>query len=295
MIMEQEQAVICITHLPIVPHRRDDGHKGDYGHALIVAGQVGMSGAACLAGKAALRGGAGLVTVATPISIQPTIAAYEPSYLTLGLPETHGAIGFGALETIHRALHVATAVAIGPGLGTAEPARQIVRALYRSLPIPMIIDADGLNVLAASGDDLTRDPGAGARIMTPHPGEFARLTGETTATIQAAREKFANEFARRHGLTVVLKGKETVVTDGYRMAINTTGNSGMATGGTGDVLTGLLTALVAQKLPSFEAAQLAVWLHGRAGDIAAEKHSQPGLIASDLLDYLGSAWLEIGA
>ncbi|MBA4031185.1 MAG: NAD(P)H-hydrate dehydratase [Planctomyces sp.] len=293
--MEHEQAVICVTRLPIVPERRDDGHKGDYGHALIVAGQVGMSGAACLAGKAALRGGAGLVTVATPVSLQPIVAAYEPSYLTIGLPELHGAIGFGAMETITRALHVATVLAIGPGLGSAEPARQIVRALYRSSPLPMIIDADGLNVLAASGDDLSRDAGAGARIMTPHPGEFARLTGETTATIQAAREKFANEFARKHGLVLVLKGKETVITDGHRMAINTTGNSGMATGGTGDVLTGLLSAIVAQKLPPFEAAQLAVWLHGRAGDLAATKYSRQGLVASDLLETMGGAWLELGA
>jgi NAD(P)H-hydrate epimerase len=157
----------------------------------------------------------------------------------------------------------------------------------------MVVDADALNALATQTARLTQH--AGPRILTPHPGEFARLIGSDIPTVQSARQKLASEFAARHEIVVVLKGRGSVVTDGARTAVNATGNSGMATGGTGDVLTGLIAALLAQGMEPFDAARLGVRLHGLAGDLAAAELSEPGLIASDLPRYLPRAWRELGA
>ncbi|MFM8221387.1 MAG: NAD(P)H-hydrate dehydratase, partial [Planctomycetaceae bacterium] len=173
----------------------------------------------------------------------------------------------------------------------------LVHRLYAEIPAPLVVDADGLNCLAGqglAGQGLERRKAtAGPRVLTPHPTEFARLLGVSTAEVQADRPGRAAEFARRHGLVVLLKGAGSVITDGRRVAVNPTGNPGLATGGTGDVLTGLVTALLAQGWPAFEAAQLGAWLHCRAADLAVRELSEPGLIASDLPRWLGRAWLEL--
>ena len=279
-----------IDTLPPPPARPADGHKGTFGRVLIIGGSRGMSGAPSLAGLGALRGGAGLVFVAVPSEVLPIVAAIEPSYLTIPLAtdEEHGCLSAEGLTGLRRACEGKEAIAIGPGLGLTRDTTLIVSTLYRELPQPMVVDADALNALAAQTEVLKQT--TAPRILTPHPGEFARLLGTDIATVQSQREKFAAQFAAAHGVIVVLKGPRTIITDGERIAMNQTGNSGMATGGTGDVLTGLITALLGQGMSPFEAAQLGTHLHGLAGDLAAADLSQPGLIASDLPRYLGPAW-----
>lgn len=248
-----------------------------------------MSGAAVLSGLGALRGGAGLVQVASPASVQPVIAAANPCYLTAALPEDEaGRLSYSGVAPLLELAAAATVVAIGPGLGQSVALQQLVSRLVRELARPMVLDADGLNNLAQAGVDALRNAAA-LRVVTPHPGEFARLVGVSTAQVQAQREEFAVRFARQHGVLVVLKGHGTIVTDGERLYRNATGNPGMATGGSGDVLTGLLAAFLAQRLEPFTAAQLAVFIHGRAGDLAREAKGEIGLIASDLADFLPTA------
>ena len=277
--------------LPRLPERRPDAHKGDFGTALIVGGSRGMAGAAALAGMAALRGGAGLVRLAVPESIQETVAGFEPSYMTLPLPaDSTGHIAAGAFADIMGQAKTASAVACGPGLGRSFDLDAMVIELYQKIPQPMIFDADALNALATDPAVLAK-PG-GPRILTPHPGEFARLIGEKLEGDR--RQSAAVELAARCGVVVVLKGHQTLVTDGVQQSLNTTGNPGMATGGTGDVLTGLITALVCQHLTPFDAARLGVYLHGLAGDLAAEETGEVSLIASDLIAWLPEAFLTMG-
>jgi ADP-dependent NAD(P)H-hydrate dehydratase len=281
-----------LDDLPPIPPRPADSHKGTFGRVLIVAGSRGMSGAACLAGLGALRGGAGLVDVATPVSVQPLVAAHEPSWLTCALPEdADGHLDRNALPVIAKRWESAASVAIGPGWGVTDRTRRLARLMVEQCPRPMIVDADGLTALVEQSDAWKKSPAP--RIVTPHPGEFARMRGVDTKLIQGDRVAHATAFAKEHGVIVVLKGHGSVVTDGERVVINSTGNPGMATGGTGDVLTGLTGALLAQKMAPFDAARLAVYLHGLAGDLAAAALSQPGLIASDLPRFLGPAWLKL--
>jgi NAD(P)H-hydrate epimerase len=247
-----------------------------------------MAGAAALAGMAALRGGAGLVRLAVPETIQETVAGFEPSYMTFPLPaDATGHIAGGAFSSIMGQAKTASAIACGPGLGRSLDLDSMVVELYQKVTLPMIFDADALNALAADPAALAK-PG-GPRILTPHPGEFARLIGEKLEGQR--RLSAAVELAARCGVVVVLKGHQTLVTDGSRRSLNTTGNPGMATGGTGDVLTGLITALVCQHLSPFDAARLGVYLHGLAGDLAAEELGQVSLIASDLIAWLPEAFL----
>lgn len=284
-----------ITSLPLLPSRTDDAHKGDCGRALVIAGSRGMSGAACLAATASLRGGAGLVTAAVPQGIQDIVAGYEPSYLTAGLPEDElGRLKPAALKRIQELVEPQNAAAIGPGLGQSSGLQELVCDLYDSVQIPLVVDADALNLLARRPYLFKRPGGAAARILTPHPGEFSRMTGIEASVIQQDRQKYAVEFARRNEVVLVLKGHHTIITDGKHLAVNQTGNSGLATGGTGDVLTGLITGLLAQGMIPFEAAQLGAHVHGLAGDLAAEELSKPGMIASDLLRRIGRAWCELG-
>jgi NAD(P)H-hydrate epimerase len=248
-----------------------------------------------------------LVYVAVPSEILPTVASIEPSYLTIPLAteEEHGCLSVAGLPGLRKVCEGKDAIALGPGLGTSRGVAEIVTTLFAECSQPMVVDADALNVLAASGavgsptsrassSSLSASSSAlsaaGPRILTPHPGEFARLIGGEIATVQRQRAKLAAEYAAAHGVVVVLKGQGTIITDGDRVAINRTGNSGLSTGGTGDVLTGLIAALLAQGLNSFEAAQLGAHLHGLAGDLAAAELSQPGLIASDLPTFLTQAW-----
>ncbi|WP_437190959.1 NAD(P)H-hydrate dehydratase [Planctomicrobium sp. SH527] len=278
-----------VETLPPIPIRPAESHKGTYGRVMIVGGRAGMAGAAALAGLGALRGGAGLVYLAVPRSVVSIVSSIEPSYLTLPLNvDITGELIGSALDQVQQELIGKDSLGIGPGIGTSDVVRSLVTTLYQEASVPMVIDADALNCLAEQTDSLSVH--AGPRILTPHPGEFARLTRSDTRTIQANREQLAIQFAAEHDVILVLKGHRTIVTDGERIYVNTTGNAGMATGGTGDVLTGLTTALLAQKMLPFEAAQLAVYLHGLAGDLAAQDLSEQGLIASDLPKYLAKAW-----
>lgn len=277
--------------LPRLAARTAISHKGDYGRAAVVGGSLGMAGAISLAGMATLRAGAGLVTLAVPDRCQTTVAGYEPSYMTVGVQsDDAGRIAAAAEETITALAAAATAVALGPGLGRAAGLEGLVGSLYGTLVQPMVVDADALYALSRRRKVLAA-PG-GPRILTPHAGEFARLTGESPPTA-ADRACKAAELAGRCGVVVVLKGHQTVVSDGSKTFLGTTGNPGMATGGSGDVLTGVITAMLCQGLPPLAAARLGVHVHGLAGDLAAAQLGQVGMIARDLLDFLPKAFLEM--
>ena len=277
--------------LPQLPKRRAESHKGDYGRALLIGGSLGMSGAIGLAGMAALRSGAGLVKLAVPDVCLATVASYEPSYMTLALASDEaGRIAAAARSVIAPVLGEATCCGCGPGLGRSAELDDLVWWLYESIEQPIVLDADGLNALAADRSRL-RHPG-GPRILTPHPGEFRRLVGTDRLTVQASREK-AVELAEACGVIVVLKGHRTLVTDGQRIVENSTGNPGMATGGAGDVLTGIITALVCQGLAPCDAACLGVHVHGLAGDLAAERLGETSLTASDLVGELPKVFQQL--
>lgn len=274
--------------LPRLAPRAPDSHKGDFGRVLVIGGSQGMAGAVALAGLSALRSGAGLVTLATASACQPTVASFEPSAMTVPLPcDRDGRVTTAALPVLETYLHNATAVALGPGLGRSDELVQFVGRLYREVTQPMVVDADALNALAQQPEILSQ--AAGPRVLTPHPGEFGRLTGRDSIPLDE-RETLAIQFAARTGVVLVLKGHHTVITDGQRIALNTTGNPGMATGGTGDILTGIITALVGQKLAPYEAARLGCHVHGLAGDLAASELGEISLIASDLIKFLPTAW-----
>lgn len=274
--------------IPHLPSRDSHGHKGSYGRALIVGGSPGMVGSVAMSGIACLRGGAGLVTVGTARSLLDAVSRFEPSYMTLGLPEDRGGrISLTAAKVLQEWAGKTQCIAIGPGLGTTPGLRLLVAGLYRQLESPLVIDADALNALAKSPEDL-RAPG-GPRVLTPHLGEFRRLTGNEELSMDEARQ-LAPVAAKEFGCVLVLKGAKTLVTDGQQTYVNETGNPGMGTGGTGDVLTGLITALVCQGMTPLEAASLGVYLHGLAGDLAAKCLSQEGLIASDLIASIPEAW-----
>ncbi len=280
------------TPLPRLPKRPADAHKGDFGLALIVGGCRGMAGAVALAGMAALRGGAGLVRLAVPKVCLDTVAAFEPSYMTVPLPnDAEGRLAGRAYHRVVELAEAATVIACGPGLGHSIELDKLVGRLYRKGPQPMVFDADALNALATQPEILAMT--GGPRILTPHPGEFARLIGEHLEGEE--RASAAVELAARCGVVIVLKGHRTVITDGRRRTNNTTGNPGMATGGSGDVLTGLITALACQGLDLFEAARLGVHLHGLAGDQAVAELGEVSMIAGDLVQFLPDAFEEYRA
>jgi hydroxyethylthiazole kinase-like uncharacterized protein yjeF len=278
----------------LLPARAIDAHKGKFGHVLVVAGSPGRAGAAVLSARGALRGGAGLVTVACPASIRSEIAVQQAELMTEPLLEsTEGWLSAGSAARVQDLLGQRDALAIGPGLGTDSGTAKAVRLLALSARRGTVIDADGLNALAIDPESLLalRDA-AGPRILTPHPGEAARLLGVTTQEIQADRLSAARTLAERSGAVVVLKGNRTLVakTDGA-LAVNTNGNPGMATAGSGDVLTGLLAALLARGCEAFDAARLGVFLHGDAGDRAAQRLGQDAMTASDILADLPAAFM----
>jgi ADP-dependent NAD(P)H-hydrate dehydratase len=280
-----------VTGLPILPRRPADSHKGMFGHVLVVAGSRNMSGAAILCASAALRGGAGLVTLAAPEPVMLPAATANPCYLMMPLPtDEHGQVTPAAEPLLLPAVAKCSVVAVGPGLGLGTAVTRVVIDLLARTTKPIVLDADGLNAVARTPESLRRrDP----LILTPHPGEFARLLGKTAAAVQADRETLAVKFASEKGVILVLKGHQTLVTDGRRLYRNTTGNPGMATGGTGDVLTGVISALVAQKLDAFAAAQLGVYVHGLAGDLARDGVGEICLTATDLLAWLPRAFAAV--
>jgi NAD(P)H-hydrate epimerase len=245
---------------------------------------------------ACLKSGAGLVKLAVPECILETVAGFEPSYMTVPLPcDSGGRIKLRSPRKLAEYLAPATCVACGPGLGRSKRLQSFTRSLYETLPQPLVVDADGLNALA-SADMPLANPG-GARILTPHPGEFARLA-KTHPDERPTRDEQiqrAQELASEHKLVIVLKGHRSIITDGRQTAENTTGNPGMATGGTGDVLTGIITALVCQGLSPFDAAVLGAHVHGLAGNLAARELGEVSLIASDLLRYLPAAFQSLAS
>jgi len=278
----------------IVPVRVADSHKGDFGRVVVVAGSLGRTGAAHLAALGALRSGAGLVTVATPRSCVPVVAAMGPEYMTEPLDETAaGTVDYSAVD---RVLDLtADVIAVGPGLGQSPATTAFVHALLERSGVPLVLDADALNAFAGDPDRLIgRDEVA--VIITPHPGEMARLMRTTIEDVQRDRLRAAREFAAAHRLHVVLKGHRTVIAgpDG-RTFVNLTGNAGMATGGTGDLLTGMTAAWFAQLLDAEAACKLAVYLHGTAGDLAEADEGEVSLIAGDLASRIGDALLELTA
>jgi NAD(P)H-hydrate epimerase len=278
-----------VAEVPSLAPRDPDANKSDFGRVVLAAGSRGMSGAAILCASAALRGGAGLVRVAVPAGILPIVAAANPCYMTAPLPEDiHGRLAASAAPELVALLGQNTAAGLGPGLSRGDGVSAVVRAALEQTTLPLVLDADGLNALPPMLDVLKRR--GGPTVLTPHPGEFGRLLGCDAAAVQANRQNLAMRFAAEHSVVLVLKGKGTVVTDGRRVYINGTGNPGMATGGMGDVLTGLTTALLGHGLAPFAAAQLAVYLHGLAGDLARDAVGESSLIATDLLDHLPQAF-----
>ena len=292
-----------IAHL-FAPRPRDS-NKGMYGHVLVIGGSLGKAGAAAMAGFAALRAGAGLVTVATPRAVLATVAGYHPELMTEPLGETDsGSIALNAVEHVRNLVEQKTVLAIGPGISRNSDTAELVRAVVSEATIPIVLDADGLNAFEGKAKDLDRKVRRGGRenaekklVLTPHPGEMARLTGLTTVQIQRDRVNVARKFAQEHGLILVLKGDHTVVADrDGEIWINPTGNPGMATGGTGDILTGIVAGLIAQNPHRvFEAVIGAVYLHGLAGDIAREYIGEQPLVATDLIKTLADAIRRIRA
>ena len=280
--------------LPTLPPRGKDANKGDFGRVLVIAGSRGMVGAACLAASSALRAGAGLVKLAVPHSVWDVAAAKLTCVMTVGLAETaDGMFAERAADAALAEAAWASVVALGPGVGRAHETGAFVRRLIRAIEVPLVLDADGLFHIAGMLDLLVSR--GHPTVLTPHPGEMARLLRCDVAAVQADRRKTASDFAQRCGVVCVLKGAGTVVSDGARTYVNTTGNPGMATAGTGDVLTGVIAGLLAQGLSAFDASVLGVHLHGLAGDVAAHKRGYHGLIATDLLDSLPSAFLSHGS
>ena len=274
--------MIRVRDIPRLPARPIDAHKGTAGLVLIVAGSRGMAGAAALAGNAALRSGAGLVKIATANAALDTVAGLAPCCTTAPLPDDGASVSREAAPIVLKLAEGWQAIGMGPGMGQTEGVSGVVLAILAHTTIPVVLDADGLNVLGKHAQSVFRDRRA-PLIVTPHPGEAARLLGATAKEIQADREAAAARLAAL-GAVAVLKGAGTVVCDGERMYVNTTGNPGMATAGAGDVLTGLVTALVAAGMAPFDAAVLGVWAHGRAGDMAAERWGILGLTALDILN-----------
>lgn len=271
-----------------MPPRDATSHKGDFGHVQVIAGSAGMTGAAYLAGVGALRCGVGLVTVATPKSCQSVVSTMASEYMTTGLDDTpEGVISVSALE---KALQVNTdVVAIGPGLGTRVETAEFVRGFLNQAAVPLVVDADALNVFRGDLDLLRGDDSLDV-IITPHPGEMAGLLGVSVEEVQENRIKFARSVAVEQHLYVVLKGYRTVVaTPEGNVFLNPTGNPGMATGGMGDILTGMIAAWFAQLLDAEAACKVAVYLHGLAGDLAEREKGQIAMTAGDLLERIGDA------
>ncbi len=277
---------------PVLPRRPRHAHKGDFGHLLVVAGSRGKSGAAVLASRAALRAGVGLVTVATPRSSLPVVASQQAEVMTEPLPQSAGgSLARSAAARVRALLRSRDALALGPGLGTESSTGRAVAEIVAKGTGPAVIDADGLNAFAARGKGKTAlRAGARPLVLTPHPGEAARLLGTSTGEVQRDRIGAARALAAMTGAVVVLKGHHTLVADpAGAVSVNASGNPGMATAGTGDVLTGIVGAFLARGLPALEAARLAVFVHGDAADRAAASRGEEGLIAGALIETLPAA------
>lgn len=289
--MEQERKVEPIGReivRRLLPRRDPEGHKGTFGKVLCLCGSVGYTGAPVFASRGAVRSGAGLVFLGVPESVWPVAAVKSDEAMPFPLPEAEGRLSLLAEETIRRRAAGCDAVLLGCGLGRGRQTDALVRRLM-DLPQPLVLDADGINALAGHMDEWERRRGR-VTVLTPHEGEFLRVGGN----LSQGRTAAATEFAHQSGAVVVLKGPGTVVAgpDG-RCRVNTTGNCGMAKGGSGDVLSGVVLALLGLGMDAFDACCCAVWLHGRAGDLAAQEKGQWGMTPTDLLERLPQALREV--
>lgn len=278
---------------PLLPLRPVNGHKGTFGHLLVLAGSPGKTGAATLTAAAAVRGGAGLVTLACPATVHDIMEIKLTEAMTVALPDHDGHLGEDSLVPLNALLDNKSALALGPGLGMSGQTVRLVRRIVGESSLPLVVDADGLNALAGHCHVLKERPRA-RTILTPHPGEMARLLGCGVAAVEAERIKCAREFAMEYGIVLLLKGARTIIAlpDG-RIRINSSGNPLLATGGSGDVLTGLIGALLAQGLTVDDAAVLGSYLHGAAADHWAARHGDAGMTATELLNELPAVWREL--
>ena len=278
----------------LIKQRDPSAHKGSFGHILIIAGSTGHTGAAALAASGAVRSGAGLVSLAIPASLNQILEQKTTEAMTLPLPDcARGYLASDALDPIRSALHGRDVMALGPGISRQRETSDLVRQLVREVKIPLVIDADGLNALSEDTSLFTESISPSI-VLTPHPGEMARLCGVTVAEVEADRVGVARDFAVNHGVFLVLKGARTVIAapDGA-VAINGSGNPGMASGGMGDVLTGIIAALLGQDYPPFDACRLGVFVHGLAADLSAAEKGMIGLIASDVVERLPYAFKKL--
>jgi len=275
--------------VPYFKKRENDTHKGTYGHLFILSGSVGKTGAAALAGKSALEMGAGLVTVGTPQSCLPVVAGFMMELMTEPLSETkEGTLSENALGRINDLLKGKDAVLIGPGISTHESTSKLILSLLPSIKVPTVLDADALNIISSNPEVLKSM--AGPVVVTPHPGEFARMVHATTKDVVGKKLELVPQFARKYGVYVVLKGYRTVTAapDG-KVFINPTGNPGMATGGAGDVLSGIIASMVMQKGDFLEAILASIYVHGLSGDIGSREIGEKSLVAGDIIKYLPQA------
>jgi len=276
---------------PLVRPRDRQAHKGHFGHCLIVAGSTGKTGAAALAANSAVRAGSGLVTLGVPERLNPILEVKTTEAMTVPLPDGgHGSLTPAALPAIQALLADKDSLAIGPGIGRLPESAALVRTLVETTEIPLVIDADGLNALAGDMGVLRRTTSASI-VITPHPGEMARLLGAPLPAAEAERIPLAREFSRAHGVHLILKGARTIIAapDGV-VAVNASGNPGMATGGMGDVLTGVVCSLLGQGYSTHEACCLGVFIHGRAGDLVAAAKGEIGMNAGDVQEMLPHAF-----
>ncbi|MHC4884878.1 MAG: NAD(P)H-hydrate dehydratase [Planctomycetota bacterium] len=280
-------------NLPSLPERNPRAHKGTCGRALVIASSLGMTGAGALACESAYRAGAGLVTWAIPKCLAHIgeIKCTETVILPVPANDETGQISLAAREYLAEASHEADAAVLGPGMAVAGETGELLRLLIPEIHAPLVLDAGALTAIGTSTKQLEKRTSA-PTILTPHPGEMSRLTGLKTEEILADRERVTVELAQKTGAIVILKGHETLITNGTDTVTNTTGNPGMATAGSGDVLAGLIVGLIAQGMEAFAASQLGVYLHGLAGDIAAELLGQHSLMAGDIMRALPRAFLK---
>lgn len=281
-----------INRLPHIERRNPETHKGTFGRVSIIGGSLGMAGAVMLAGEAALRSGAGLVDCTVPERIADIVSSSAAHSLLINVLDSaeDGTFSEYAARNVLDAVSSSTVLAAGPGMGTSAGSRAVTKKVVSKAEIPLILDADGLNCCAAEGTEALKSR-TGNTILTPHPGEMSRLTDKPVHEIQNKRLETAVRFASEYSSVVVLKGHRTVVTDGENYYINRTGNPGMAAGGSGDVLTGVIAGILASAdLSPFEAACAGVWVHGTAGDLGAERRGEISLAPEDTLNFISGAF-----
>ena len=273
-------------HMSKIPKRRIDSHKGDYGHVFVIAGSQGLTGAAYLACQAAMISGSGLVTLAIPKSLNPIMEVKLTEVMTFALPETKDlTLSLGAEKNILDFVEGVNVVAMGPGLSRNEETRELILKLIEKISKPLVLDADALNALSENPGLLKKRKNVA--VLTPHPGEMARLIGKDISYVQKNREKVAKEIALEYNCVAILKGYKTIIANpSGETYVNDTGNSGMSTGGVGDVLTGMVASFMGQGIDAYSASVLSVYFHGKAGDVAAKDKGQLSMIATDILDKL---------